>query len=406
MYFAMHLKKMGYAPVVLTVSTRSAAYAKLDPTLNSLVANIETHRVRFRNPLGWYSFFTKGDFRTGVPQGQVEQKSLFQKIAGWVRANLFVPDARKGWVMPAYRKAISIIEQYDPGVIITTGPPHSTHLIGSKLKDRFAIPWLADFRDPWTDLFYLKSLPRRAFAIQKDQKLERQVLQAADAVITTTAKNFHQQLQKKAAKTQKFYTLYNGFDASLFAQNDTKPKNEKFTIVFSGLLTEHQAYPDFLQSLSGFLLQNPNSNSCCVLVGSIAPKMVAAFARVIPTTNLGYVSHQQAIVQIQQADLLVNFSFEQAGQSSMVSGKLFEYMATRKPILNLGDPQSEAAELLSHGAYNRCIAPTDHISQMQFLTTVYEAWHKDKPLLNDTQKISAFSRASTTKGLIQILDGL
>jgi glycosyltransferase involved in cell wall biosynthesis len=406
MYFALHLQQLGYNPVVLTVDPQSAYYAKIDKSLESLVAKIETHRVRFFNPLGWYSFFTQGDFNRGVPQGEVVQKSVFQKIAAWVRANFFVPDARKGWVRPAYQKAVELIQKNPPGVIITTGPPHSTHLIGLKLKKRFNHPWLVDFRDPWSELFYLKSLPRSSYAIQKDLALESRVLATADTVLTTTTKNFHAQLAAKAPKGQRFYTLYNGFDASLFKTPIAKKQNNPFTIVFTGLLTEHQAYLEFLQALHLLYQKEPHIQLGCELVGTLTPDAVTAFQAVIPTTDRGYLDHEQAVMAMRQADLLLNFSFRQTGQTTMVSGKIFEYMATGNPILHLGDPSSEAADILALGKHNLCCSATDHQAQQAFIEKTYNAWAEGKPLKNDVTDIAMYSREATTRQLVEVLNQL
>jgi glycosyltransferase involved in cell wall biosynthesis len=406
MYFALHLQQLGYNPVVLTVDPQSAYYAKTDKSLESLVAKIETHRVRFFNPLGLYSFFTQGDFNRGVPQGEVVQKSVFQKIAAWIRANFFVPDARKGWVRPAYQKAVELIQKNPPGLIITTGPPHSTHLIGLKLKKRFNHPWLVDYRDPWSELFYLKSLPRSSYAIQKDLALESRVLATADTVLTTTTKNFHAQLAAKAPKGQLFYTLYNGFDASLFKTPIAKKQNNPFTIVFTGLLTEHQAYLEFLQALRLLYQKEPHIQLGCELVGTLTPDAVTAFQAVIPTTYRGYLDHEQAVMAMRQADLLLNFSFTQTGHTTMVSGKIFEYMATGKPILHLGDPSSEAADILALGKHNLCCSATDHQAQQAFIEKTYNAWTEGKPLKNDVTDIAKFSREATTRKLVEVLNQL
>jgi glycosyltransferase involved in cell wall biosynthesis len=406
MYFALHLQQLGYNPVVLTVDPQSAYYAKTDKSLESLVTKIETHRVRFFNPLGWYSFFTQGDFNRGVPQGEVVQKSVFQKIAACVRANFFVPDARKGWVRPAYQKAVELIQKNPPGVIITTGPPHSTHLIGLKLKKRFNHHWLVDFRDPWSELFYLKSLPRSSYAIQKDLALESRVLATADTVLTTTTKNFHAQLAAKAPKGQRFYTLYNGFDASLFKTPIAKKQNNPFTIVFTGLLTEHQAYLEYLQALHLLYQKEPHIQLRCELVGTLTPDAVTAFQAVIPTTYRGYLDHEQAVMAMRQADLLLNFSFTQTGQTTMVSGKIFEYMATGNPILHLGDPFSEAADILALGKHNLCCAATDHQAQQAFIEKTYKAWAEGQPLKNDVTDIAKFSREATTRQLVEVLNQL
>ncbi|MEL0299046.1 MAG: glycosyltransferase, partial [Flavobacteriaceae bacterium] len=225
-------------------------------------------------------------------------------------------------------------------------------------------------------------------------------------VLTTTTKNFHAQLAAKAPKGQRFYTLYNGFDASLFKTPIAKKQNNPFTIVFTGLLTEHQAYLEFLQALRLLYQKESHIQLGCELVGTLTPDAVTAFQAVIPTTYRGYLDHEQAVMAMRQADLLLNFSFTQTGQTTMVSGKIFEYMATGNPILHLGDPSSEAADILALGKHNLCCSATDHQAQQAFIEKTYKAWAEGKPLKNDVTDIAKFSREATTRQLVEVLNQL
>ncbi|MEK9782555.1 MAG: glycosyl transferase family 1, partial [Flavobacteriales bacterium] len=191
MYFAKHLKAMGWEPIVITVAPNVAAYPVWDASLAQEVENITVIRTASREPLRWYQRWTGGS--TVLPQGAVPRKHLLQKLAAFVRGNFFLPDARKGWVPFAIQAAEQQLAQHSIGHLITTGPPHSTHLVGLAIKKKHSLQWWADFRDPWSTVFYNSDFYRLSYAQKKDARLEREVLQKADGILTTVAGNLHRQ---------------------------------------------------------------------------------------------------------------------------------------------------------------------------------------------------------------------
>jgi hypothetical protein len=198
MYFAKYLKELGYEPIVITVDEKKASYPVVDPSLLRETARIRILKTSTWEPLRWYSFLTSGDSQKGIPQGEVKTLSLVEKFAAFIRGNYFIPDARKGWVPFALKEARKVLELEDVNHLITTGPPHSTHLVGIELKKQFKVNWWADFRDPWTDIFYNKFLYRTTKSISKDISLEKEVLKKADGIITTVAGKLLEQLRFKA----------------------------------------------------------------------------------------------------------------------------------------------------------------------------------------------------------------
>ena len=156
MYFAKYLKQLGWEPIIITVDEKEASYPILDKSLLEEVNDIRVIKTRTREPLKMYSRLTSGASLQGIPQGEVQTDSLFKKIAAYIRGNFFIPDARKGWVPFATEAAKGLIKEHTIEHLITTGPPHSTHLVGLALKKAYPLNWWADFRDPWTTLFYNK----------------------------------------------------------------------------------------------------------------------------------------------------------------------------------------------------------------------------------------------------------
>ena len=166
------------------------------------------------------------------------------KIIAFIRGN-FHPYARKGWNSYAIRVGEEILKKEKIPTVITSGPPHSSHLIGLHLREKFKFNWLIDLRDPWTDIFYLKDMYRMKWAENLDSKYERKVLNSSDAILTTAKKNFHRQLKEKIIdKNKPIYNIYNGYDDESFSN-----KNQRnFTLGYIGLITENQNYKQLIYS--------------------------------------------------------------------------------------------------------------------------------------------------------------
>ncbi|MDA9084523.1 glycosyl transferase family 1, partial [Flavobacteriaceae bacterium] len=150
MYFAKYLKKLGCNPIVLTVDPKYASYNLKDLSLNSHIKDIETHKTFSLEILSLYSFFKSGNKTKGIPQSYIPNKSIFDKITSFIRLNLFIPDSRIGWNFFAFKKAKKIISNNKIDYVITTGPPHSSHLIGEKIYKKYKLKWIVDLRDPWS----------------------------------------------------------------------------------------------------------------------------------------------------------------------------------------------------------------------------------------------------------------
>jgi glycosyltransferase involved in cell wall biosynthesis len=396
MYFAKHLRLLGWEPVVITVDERQASFPTLDPSLLKEVDGIRVIKTQTREPLRWYSRLVSGNNRGGIPQGVVKTKSLFQKIAAYIRGNYFIPDARKGWIPFALKAAKKLLKEESFSYLITTGPPHSTHLIGLALKDTYPISWWADFRDPWADLFYNASLYRTQKSIAKDQALEKLVLQKADGILTTLGGRLHDQLKAIAPK-QTFTALPNGYDADLMASVKGSPPKGIFHVVFTGLLTQNQEYDSVIKALAKFQEQHAIQLS---LAGQISTEIVTEIQRALPhvkVINRGYLSHKEAVQLMKNAHLLLNFIFKGA-QTQMISGKLLEYMATGVPLLSIGDPDSEAGKFISQGSETKMIAADNHKGIIEFIQRVA---NQKETLQNEFPNLDQWSRGGLTKRLVK-----
>ncbi len=396
MYFAKYLKKFGYEPIVISVDEKKASYPNIDYSLLKEVEGIRIIKTTTREPLRCYSLLLSGNVKKGIPQGEIKTSNLLGKFLAFIRGNYFIPDARKGWIPFAVKAAKKLIKEEEIKQLITTGPPHSTHLAGLKLKKLFDLNWWADFRDPWTDIFYNNSLYRLTKTISKDRALEKEVLQKADGIITTVGGNFIKQLKDKATK-QKFSVIPNGYDADLIQNINAAPKKIGLHIVYTGLLTQNQEYEALLNVINDC---SKNFKIYFSLAGNIHIDIIKKITFALPDVTvefLGYISHFNAISLMKSADLLVNFIFKGA-ENQMISGKLLEYIASEVPILSLGNPQSEAGLLLNKGS-NSWMVDKDNKSKMKLILKSL----KDKKTKNRFPQLSQWSRLSLTKKLIKVI---
>jgi glycosyltransferase involved in cell wall biosynthesis len=267
-----------------------------------------------------------------------------------------------------------------------------------QLKSQFGIQWWADFRDPWTDIFYNKDIYRTAWAKRTDTRWEEKVLQTADGILTTVGGNLVRKLQTKAPD-QSFYVLPNGYDALLMS-SIPKTTLKPFHVVYTGLLTENQDYLPVIEVLNTLAGRHHIRLS---LAGNIAPSLIQKIKNTAPKIEVdykGYLSHQEAIALMKSGDLLLNFIFRGADRE-MISGKLLEYLATAIPLLSIGDPQSEAARFLAQASFAQMIDANDIDAQEIFIQKVAQQKGKANNILPE---IENWSRENITATLHDILE--
>lgn len=395
MYFAKYLKQLGWEPIVITVDENQASYPQWDKSLLAEVAQIRVIKTATREPLRLYARLTSGSATQGIPQGEVNTKGLFGKLAAYIRGNYFIPDARKGWVPFAVRAAHKIMQEENITHLITTGPPHSTHLAGLELVKQFELNWWVDFRDPWSTIFYNQQMRRSQRSQDKDVELEKTVLQTANGILTTLGGELHQSLKQKAPQ-QRFVALPNGFDLELMENIEAHPPKNIFHVVYTGLLTQNQAYGSIVDALQKLQGDRPIRFS---LAGNISDSIIEEIRTRLPEVEVvfhGYLNHSEAIRLMKKAHLLLNFIFEGA-QTQMISGKLLEYFATEVPVLSLGNPDSEAGRFIAQGTHAKMIQSNDDGAIDDFIQSLYKRKNSPK---NSYKDLAQWSRLAITKQLI------
>jgi len=411
MYFCKYLKDFGITPVVVTVDVKKASYRYIDQSFNDLVKDVEVHKTGTWEPLKLYSKLTSGDSQSAIPLGfSGESKpTLFQKISRAIRGNLFIPDSRIGWVRFAYKEAKKIITDQNIDVVITTGPPHSAHLVGLKLKKKFDVRWIADFRDPWTDLYYNKLLYRTGYAQKKDEKLELKVLQSADLVLTVGPSMGKHLVQKGNINPSKVHFIYNGYDENDYKDVKVSADPNFFTITHIGVLSPAQPITPFLNAVRHFI--NKNHPICSHLkfriVGNVTEDIVIEIKNAVPEIKLdfiNYVPKKEAVEYMLSSDLLLNSLAEMDNSELLISGKLMEYIAANKPILCLGNPNGDAANLLKEFDNSKVFDRKDSAQIIEYLDKLFYNWTSKLVNTVMSDNYQKYSRYETTRQLAELIN--
>lgn len=405
MYFAKYLKKLKCNPIVLTVDPKFASYNLKDSSLINQIKDIETYKTYSLEVLSLYSIIKSGDRTKSIPQSYIPNKSIFDKLSSFIRLNFFIPDSRIGWNYFAFKKAKEIIKNNKIDYVITTGPPHSSHLIGQKIHNKYKLKWIVDLRDPWSELFYLKSKFRFNFSKKINDRLEYKVLENADAIITTVGDRYHKILSGKISNPNKIHKIYNGYDKLNYDKiKEIKPS--KYNIVFTGVLTKNHNYEIFHEVLKILSPSKQNLNMVFTLAGRIDKNITKVYSDEIELINKGYVDHDNAISIIKSSHLLINFNYKETEETDMISGKLIEYLASGTPIINFSNSAKESHEVLklSPKSFNANINNVKPV--VDFIKSEYNDWAEGNYKKQSLKNIDSLSRESLTKKLLKIIKGI
>lgn len=346
--FVKYLPQYGCEPLVLTVDGNYASYPQKDASLAAdIPSGLKVVRTRTREILSTYKKLSP---QKQIPYGgfaNEQDPDLFQKIARFIRGNFFLPDPRKAWNRFALPEAVSLIENENIGTVITTGPPHSTHLMGLKLKKRYpSLKWIADLRDPWTDIYYNDVLYQGRLAKRMNLAMERKVLNSAD-VLVTVSEGVKRNFCSHAPVEHKFHVIPNGYDAPDFADVpvDAGRENPRMVISYIGTLSPLYDSSTFTKALK--LLPAETASKILIrIIGSVNADVAASFSGTSAQVEyLPYQPHGQAIRYMVSSDLLL-LLLPVKNSDGVLTGKFFEYLASRRPILLIQPEESEAGKMI------------------------------------------------------------
>lgn len=346
--FSKYLPQYGWQPVIYTPENpERLAYD--ESLLGDVPECAEIIRTRIVEPYGIYRRLVgrKGG-RTEVNPVSGGRKSLMQRLSLWVRGNFFIPDPRVSWVRPSVRFLKRYLREHPVDAVVTTGPPQSMHLIGLGLKKALGVRWLADFRDPWTEIFYYKHLGLGKFADSRHHRLERQVLDSADTVIAVTP-YVRDDFRRRTATPVALIT--NGFDEDDFAGRTPAHHEGRFTIVHTGLFAADGNPLNLWDALAGKCAEDPAFAARLQI--RLAGKTDAEIVEAIRSrglgdklADLGYLPHDEVVAEQLGADVLILPLRREPEYAKVLPGKIFEYLASGRPVLGIGQEDGAAAEVL------------------------------------------------------------
>lgn len=344
--FVKYLPEFGIQPIVYV--PENPTYPIVDEGLVGEISDqVIIIKNKIREPYQLASVFSKNKTKK-ISSGifpQKKKQTFLDKLFLWVRGNLFIPDARVFWVKPSISYLEKYIKENHIDTIVTSGPPHSLHLIGLKLKEKLNVRWFADFRDPWTTIGYHKALRLSHYAAKKHIKLEYKVLNTADAIIVTskTTKTEFQLLTRKPISV-----ITNGYDVE---NVEKQTLDTKFSLAHIGSFLSDRN-PKFLwECLVELLAEVPDFNSHLELklIGAVSQEVldsITEFNLDSYLNILGYVSHQEAIVQQKKSQVLLLIEINSEETKSIIPGKLFEYMVSNRPIIGIGPQGSDFKSII------------------------------------------------------------
>lgn len=404
-----YLRDFGWEPVVLSVE--AGAYPDHDPSLwTDVPAGVAVHRTKAWDPYRWYGRLTGRSADQAVKVGSLGETETWQeRVAQWVRANIFLPDARVGWVPHAVIAGKKLCKQQSINVVLTSGPPHSVHLTGWLLHRLTGTPWVADFRDPWTDINYYHELPHAAWALWLDAALERTVLRTADRV-TTVSPHWRRLLAQKAGPSgeKRVAVVQNGFDPADFSGPPVSPPDEHFALTHVGSLYASRNPVGLWKAIARLRTQGALAALRLRLVGSIAPEVLASLRTLgleAIVDHVPYVPHREAVMEMQRAHLLILTIEAFAHNEGMITGKVYEYLASGRPVVGVGPVDGDAESVLERAEAGTMFDAEDVEGMAAYLQAHYEAWVQGQPgrgaMLED---VKPYSRQAQTGIMARVLN--
>ena len=401
--FVKYLPEFNIQPIVYI--PENPTYPIVDDGLQSEVSDKAIIlKNKIFEPYGLASFFGKNKTKkisSGIIPNQKKQ-SVLEKTLLWIRGNLFIPDARFLWIKPSVNYLKKYIEENNIDTIVTSGPPHSLHLIGLQLKKELNIKWFADFRDPWTTIGYHKALKLSSYANKKHKALEKLVLTSADTIIVTskTTKNEFQAITSKPIEV-----ITNGYDIEKIEKQSL---DEKFSLAHIGSFLSERNPRILWQALQELVSENADfkNDFRLKLIGATSQEVldtIASFQLNEYIQNLGYVSHQEAVEHQRKSQVLLLIEINSTATKSIIPGKLFEYMVSERPIIAIGPEGSDFAEIITT-TNTGVFFNYDEKEKLKTLLLKYYQEYQNQNLKVQAVGLQHYSRKSLTEQLVQILN--
>ena len=401
--FVKYLPEFDIQPIVYV--PENPTYPIIDEGLVSQISDkVIVLKNKIWEPYQLASIFSKKKTKkisSGIFPHQKKQTFL-DKTFLWVRGNLFIPDARVFWVKPSVAYLEKYIKENNIDTIVTSGPPHSLHLIGLELKEKLNVKWFADFRDPWTTIGYHKALRLSNYAAKKHKSLEHKVLNSADTIIVTSKTT---KTEFEAITDRPISVITNGYDIE---NVEKQTLDSKFTLAHIGSFLSDRN-PKFLwECLVELVHEIPDFKSHLEikLIGAVSQEVLDStqdFNLNSYLNLLGYVSHHEAIAHQKKSQVLLLIEINSEDTKSIIPGKLFEYMVSNRPIIAIGPQGSDFADIIKETNTGVFFDYSEKAKLKSVILDFYNQFLEGKLQANGVG-LQQYSRKNLTKQLAQLIN--
>ena len=395
--FVKYLPEFNIEPILFI--PKNANYPLLDKSLSDDV-NKDLKVIQF--PITEISgFLPKFKFLNSVRSGNISKphnQSLLQKIIFFIRGNLFIPDMKIFWKSSSVNFLSDYLPKNNIDTIITTGPPHSVHLIGLELKRKLNINWISDFRDPWVKLNYLNRFHLLPFSRKSHISLRNKVLINSNAVIVTS-----ERLKDLFSNiTSNIYKITNGFDYIIKESN----LDNKFSISHIGSLYPERN-PKFLWDSLEELFEGSFKKDLQInFIGNTSEKIKKELSRRKFHNHVrfyDYVDYNRALELMCSSQALLMIEVNDEESSYAIPGKLFDYLNSKRPIISIGPNISEVSEILNNTNSGRFFNYHDKRNLKLYINQLYKSYKNGTNIISDKSKIDMFKRINLTKKLSEVI---
>ena len=398
--FVKYLSSYGWEPVVLTV--REGEYPAVDTSLErEIPKNLKVFKTKTFEPFALFKLISgkKQKDSIGTYILTEESPNFVTRVSKWIRFNLFIPDARIGWKYFAVRAGRRIIKEESIDLILTSSPPHSVQLIGAELARSSRLPWVADYRDPWKEIVYNQNQRRTAWAKKRDAYLEHKAINRADGIVAVS-RDVQRLIAGKCDKPKLMKVVFNGYDN----RPEGMPHNECPVITYTGALSVTRIPEPLIPAL--VQLQKEGLRFRLRLVGNICSE----FRVLIQENGLAenvefvpYLPHAESVKCINDSDILLLVIDKVPDNKGILTGKLFEYVGARRPILAIGNTAGEARQIIDECQCGEMLDYADVDGTKRVLRKLYDCW-KSGVAAYSFANSSAYSRKSLTGELARFMD--
>lgn len=403
--FVKYLRNYGWEPVVYTAGNPEAPALDLS-LMKDVPAGLEVLSQPIWEPYSFYRKFVgmkKGDKISAGFLSEKKKPGFTEKVAIWLRGNLFIPDARKFWIKPSVKFLTTYLHEHPVDAVVSTGPPHTTHLIALGIKKKLGLPWLADFRDPWTKIDFYDKLMLTPMADRRHHRLEKAVLEVADKIVTVSwswAVDFH---NLGAPHTE---VITNGFDPADFPDiNRDKP--DSFLLTHIGSLNKDRN-PEFLWRVLGGMCRSDETFCKLLKIRFIGKTDFSVFESLERyglsgcSEKIDYVPHDEALKLSAGSAVLLLLINNTPNSLGIIPGKVFEYLATRRPILCIGPLAGDSARIVSETKSGPVVDFNDEDGLRTALRELFSQYTANDRLKNETT-IDQYSRKALAGNIAGLL---